>query len=198
MLSKTLQSIFGRKVEDLRGLYTAPPSSAASEYPEVPPPDVRLSPMILAARWASHDLYGEDMPGIAADLLEAGFDTPAIRRLAGETQVRCSADVEELVGSMFRELGIGYPLADKEAKLIVSRQIAREVIAGSRNAWAAASHLEWTIWFRIPGNPELELIFSIADEIDWDAPERRPLVTLDAALVEGFAKLATLEVAPSG
>ena len=194
MLPKAFLSFFARKYEDLRGLYTAPPHSSASEYPEVPPPDSPLSPLILAARWSSHDLYGEEMPGIAADLLEAGFDTPALKRLAGETQVNGSSDVEPLVGRMFRELGISYPLQEDEAKLIASRQIAREVVAGSRNAWAAASHIEKVIWSRIPANIELDLIFSINDEIDWDAPERRPLAQLDAALINAFARLAVVSI----
>jgi hypothetical protein len=134
------------------------------------------------------------MPGIAADLLEAGFDTPALRRLAGETQTNGSAEVEFLVGRTFRELGIRYPLKEEEAKLIASRQIAREVIAGSRNARAAANHLEIVIWGRIPGNDELDVIFSVNDEIDWDAPERRSLAELDAALISAFARLGMVSV----
>jgi hypothetical protein len=53
------------------------------------------------------------MPQIAADLLEAGNDTPTLRRLAGE---------------------------------ILSRQIARGVIAGIRNPRPAADTLEIAIW----------------------------------------------------
>jgi len=194
MLPKTLLDLLARKYEDLRGLYKTPPHSAASQFLEVPLPDSPLSPMILAARWSSHDLYGEDMPGVAADLLEVGFDTPALRRLAGETQINGSAEVEPLIGRMFRELGIRYPLQEKEANLIASRQIAREVIAGSRNAWEAASHIEIVIWGRIPGNAELEMLFSINDEIDWDAPERRSFEELDAALINAFARLAMVIV----
>ena len=192
MLSRALRSLLGREVEDLRGLNTDPPSSAANEYPEVPAPEAPLSPMLLAARWASHDLYGEDMPGIALNLLEAEFDTPALRRLAGETQIRNSADAEPLVGRMFRELGLPYPLQEQQARWIVSRQLAREVIAGHRNAWAAASHLEIVVWEWVPANADLETIFSISDEIDWDVPQRRSLSELNTALIAGFARIATM------
>jgi hypothetical protein len=192
MLLRALRSLFGREVENLRGLYTDPPSSAANEYPEVPAPEAPLSPMLLAARWASHDLYGEDMPGIALNLLEAEFDTPALRRLAGETQIRNSADAEPLVGRMFRELGLPYPLQEQQARWIVSRQLAREVIAGRRNAWAAASHLEIVVWGWAPANADLETIFSISDEIDWDVPQRRSLSELNTALIAGFARIATM------
>jgi hypothetical protein len=192
MLSRALRSLLSREVENLRVLYTDPPSSAASEYPEVPAPEGPLSPMILAARWATHDLYGEDMPGIALNLLEAAFDTPALRRLAGETQISNSADAEPLVGRVFRELGLTYPLQEQEARWIVSRELAREVIAGHRNAWAAASHLEIVVWQWVPANADLETIFSISDEINWDVPHRRSLSELNTALIAGFARIATM------
>jgi len=180
--------------EDFTGLYTKPPTSSATKHSGVPPPDVALSPRILAARWVSHDLYGEEMPGIAADLLEAGFDTPAVRRLAGETQVNNTADAVPLVSRMFRELGISPSLGEQEAKLIVSRQLAREVIAGCRNAWATASHLEIVIWGHLPPNAELSAIFQMNDEIDWDAPYRRSLHDLNAALLEAFANLGAMAI----
>jgi hypothetical protein len=194
MLPRALKSLFGAEVEDFKGLYTNPPTSAAGKYPGVPVPEAALSPTILAARWASHDLYGEDMPGVAADLLEAGFDTPAIRRLAGETQINNSADAHPLVSRMFRELGISPLLGEQEAKLIVSRQLAREVIAGRRNAWAAANHLEIVIWEHLPPNADLSAIFQINDEIDWDAAYRRSLRDLNAALLEAFADMATMAI----
>lgn len=178
---------------DLRGLYTEPPESVAKRYPYVPHPDDPLTPALLAARWSSHDLYGEDMPGIAADLLERGYDTPSLRRLAGELQVGNSIEIEPLVAKVFLELGVHYPLTEYEAKMIASRQMAREVIAGFHNAWAAACHLEIVIWNGIPESADLEVIFSINNEIDWDASERRSFPELEAALFDAFARLATPE-----
>lgn len=180
-------------LEDFSNLYTSLPISHSQEYPDVPLPDVALSPYILAARWQSHDLYGEDMPRVAADLLEAGHDTPSLIRLAGEINVASSADVEPVVGRMFRELGVRYPISQTEANLIVSRQIAREVIAGERNAWAAANHLEIGIWgWRGAAIPTLEKIFMINDEIDWDPKYRRSLADLRTSLLDCFASLARL------
>lgn len=175
-------------------LFARPPKAVLDLYPDTPVPDTPLSPMILAARWSSHDLFGEDMPIVAADLLEQGFDTPSLRRLAGEIQVSNSTDIEPLVGRVFHELGVRYPLTERECRLITSRQIAREVIAGWRNAWTAASHLEIVVWNRTPGSPELEEIFGVLDEYDWDSPERRPLAELDSALVKGFAELAQITI----
>ena len=122
------------------------------------------------------------MPGIAADLLEKGFDSPSLRRLAGELYVQNRCDIEGLVGAMFHELDVVYPLPEQTAKLMISRQIGREVIAGTRNAWEAASYLEIVIWNRIPETAELEAIFAIGDEVDWDIAYGRSLFELDEAL----------------
>jgi hypothetical protein len=179
--------------EDFSDLYTKLPISYSQVYPDVPVPDAALSAHLLAARWQSHDLYGEDMPRVAADLLEAGHETPSVVRLAGEMNVGASADVELLVGRMFRELGVRYPISETEAKLISSRQIAREVIAGKRNAWAAANHLEIAIWgWHGMATPALGEIFMINDEIDWDRKYRRPLEELRTSLLDCFASLAKI------
>jgi hypothetical protein len=177
-----------------RDLYTSPPESSLDLYPDVPPPDSPISPIMLAARWAGGELHGEDMPGIAADLLEVGVDTPSIRCLAGELQIRCRADAEPFMIAMFRELGVVYPLSEEDAQLVVTRQIAREVIAGKRNAWAAASHLEIAVWRWVPGNEEVATIFALHDELDWDAQYRRPLSQLTKHLLDTFAKLAILAI----
>jgi hypothetical protein len=178
--------------EDSMDLYTKPPSSVAAAYPDVPTPDPSYSPYLLAARWQTHDLYGEDMPGIAADLLEAGYDSSRIRRLAGEMNVTSTSDVEPLVQRMFREFAIRYPLSDTQAKLIYSRQIAREVIAGVRNPWAAANKLEITIWgWRAP-NSMLGAIFGINEAIDIDPKYRPPIESLRIELFDSYASLASM------
>jgi hypothetical protein len=128
--------------------------------------------MILAARWTARDLYAEYLPGIAADLLEKGFDTPGLRRVAGEMHFDNSEAAEPQVGRMFRELGILHQLGEDEAKLFVSRQIAREVIARYRNAWSAPNRLEITIWRWVPPTPNWAKSFRLTTnfgDLDTDA-----------------------------
>lgn len=175
-------------------IYTDPAESAAETFPEVPLPDDPLSPPLLASRWLSGDLRGDDMPGIAADLLEAGYDSHSLRRLAGEMEASNSAALEPLVGATFRELDVNYPISESDAKIIVSRQIACEVIAGTRNPWVAANYLEIAVWNWLPGTPELKLIFSINDELDWNSKEKRTLPAPKAALTQAFAQLASLPI----
>jgi hypothetical protein len=191
---EVLRRLISKTDEGTKNVYATAPRSFASLYPEVPLPDVALSPILLAAQWMSHELYGQDMPKVAIDLLEAGYETPAMIRLAGETEITHSSDAEPLVGAMFRELGVQYPLSDLTAKLIATRQIAREVIAGVRNSWAAVSHIKIVIWNRIAETEEVDALFSIADELDWDAPERRSLALLDSELIRTFADLGTLKL----
>jgi hypothetical protein len=180
--------------EDFTDLYTSSPVSSSQQYSDVPLSDAALSPYLLAARWQAQDLYGEDMPRVAADLLEAGHDTPSVIRLAGESNIGSSADAKPLVGRMFRELGVRYPISQKEADLVVSRQIALEVSAGERNAWAAANFLEIVIWgSRREKNSTLQAIFEINDEIDWDTNYRRSLEELRKSLLDSFASLARLK-----
>lgn len=122
---------------------------------EIPLPDPPLTPILIASRWISHDLYNEDMPGVAADLLEAGCETPALIRLAGEMQIYESPDANRLIGKAFHELGVPWPLSEVQAKLIATRQIAREVVAGKRDPYRAASHPEIALWNWRPSQPIL-------------------------------------------
>jgi hypothetical protein len=167
-------------------------TSWAEKYPNVPKPEPKLSVRLLAAQWSCNDLRAEQMPSLAADLLEAGHDSPALRRLAGEMRVACSADVEDLVGKMFREFCIPYPLTEIEAKLIVTRQIAREVIAGERDAVRAGTHLEMIIWHwnRLPD--DLATLFALNDVMSWDDEYQRYLPVIAEQMLDAFARLATM------
>lgn len=158
----------------------------------VPSPDPPLTPLLLAARWISHDLYGEQMPALAADLLEAGYDTPALVRLAGEMQIQSNADAEPFVVKAFQELGVPWPLSEVHAKLITTRQIAREVVAGRRDPYRAASRLEVVLWNWHPITEDLEFLFVVNDELSWDPEHQRYVPTILQDQLETFIRLACL------
>ena len=117
LISRTFSKLGHRDRSDLRTIYADSPESAAPMFPEVPAPGDPLSPTLLASRWVSGDLRGEDMPGVAADLLEAGYDSRSLRRLAGEMQASNSEALEPLAGAVFSELGVNYPMSEREARL---------------------------------------------------------------------------------
>ena len=174
---------------DYQKAFYSPPVSYSDRYPEVPTPKVFTEPELLAARWASGDIRPEQAPAIAANLLESGLDSPSMRRLAGEMNVRCIADVELLVTKMFRELDIELPASEDEAKQCTTRQIAREVIAGTRNAWSAAEDLH-RIWsYEIWRHKDLCYIAQLFEALDHPSIARGELPQLTNELIESFAKL---------
>lgn len=192
MLKRFLKSFNFVERQDFSGLYTDLPISCADKFPDVPKPEPRLTPQLLAAQWVVGDLRGEDMPSLAADLLEAGFDTPVLRRLAGENPVHSTADVKELVDKMFLELAVPCPISETEAKMLLTRQIARDVIAGKRNPWAATTHLMHVVWNRKGRIADVQLLFNLHDEINWDNANRGLIPTLTVELMETFARLGAL------
>jgi hypothetical protein len=189
VLKRFLASFNIIKQQDFSCLYTDLPISCADKFPDVPKPEPRLTPKILAAQWILGDLRGEDMPSLAADLLEAGFDSPSLRRLAGENPAPSTADVKELVDKMFSEIAAPYPISETDTKLILTRQIAREVIAGERNPWAATTYLEGIIWQNRSEINDVQLLFDLHDEINWDTANRGLIPQLTVELIESFARL---------
>jgi hypothetical protein len=165
MILRFLDRLLGRTNRtaglDLTLLTLDRPRDWREQYPDVPKPEPTLSIQLIGARWACNDLYGEDMPRIAGDLLEAGFDSAGLRRLAAETQVSCSADVEPLVARVLRDFEIPYPMPEDQAQLVFARQTAREVIVGHRDPWPAAFNLEKAMWGRYPKNKDLASIFAL-------------------------------------
>jgi hypothetical protein len=202
---KKLKSEFNaNRSPDLTTLFSAPnpeprtdyekalgaaPVRYSEKFPDVPKPTAPTVPELLAARWVAGDILPEQAPGIAADLLESGLDTPSMRRLAGEMHVSCWADVQDLVVNMLNELGVTVPDSEAVAKLLSSRQIAREVIAGMRNPWKAASELERLWGFEIWHQNDLCDVAQLLDEVHWDPPHGRTFPTLNAELIEMFALL---------
>jgi hypothetical protein len=168
------------------------PNMYAEQFPDVPPPDSRLSANLIAAQWISGHLHGEDMVEIAADLLEAGYDSPGLRRLAAENEIQNRADAEPFVARVLRELGVPYPLRKTYASLIVTRHIAREVIAGRHELYAAAHHIETALWDRKPVTEELEQLFINNDDFKWYAEQQRFVEVLYSEQIEVFAHLASL------
>lgn len=186
---------FGETLQD-SGIYALKldePREWVGRYPDIPPPDRTLTLQMFAARFACGVIYGEDTPALAADLLEAGFDSPSLRRLAGETQVRCNADAAELVDRITREAGLPVPFPVEKARLLVSRQIARQVIAGERDPWRGAADLQgiWG-WRSYPSDEQIRGILTAADEDAWDPKAQRFRPAVDSDLLDSFARLAML------
>jgi hypothetical protein len=162
-------------------------------YPDVPPAEERLSLEMFVARFVCRDIHGEDTPSLAADLLEAGYDTPSLRRLAGEMHVENHADASEYVDRIAHEAGFPVPFPLRKAQMLVTRHLARKVIAGQLDPWRAAGDFERTWgWRADPEQPDVKLILVAADEFIWDQEAQRFRPVVDADLLDAFARLARL------
>jgi hypothetical protein len=174
-------------------LHLKEPGPWVGHYPDVPPPEQRLSLEMFVARFVCGDIYGEDTPEMAADLLEAGYDTPSLRRLAGEMQVHDRADASAYIDRIAREAGLPVPFPLRQAQMLVTQHIARKVIAGQLDPWRAVGDFEETWgWRTDPQQSDIRLILAAADEFIWDQEAQRYRPVVDQDLVDAFARLARL------
>lgn len=96
----------------------------------LPLASVTFDPKLLAAKWYALKLFPEEVPQAAADALEAGFDGPALRRLAG---LICPTlvDIQPWIEKALGEIGQVEPLSQEEGLLKIAEPVARHILDGS-------------------------------------------------------------------
>jgi hypothetical protein len=150
----------------------------------------QLDPILIASRWTCGDIPPEKIAQIAIQLIEAGYEEPAVYRVAAEDNVSSREQVERLLQRMFSELDVEYPMPLEEAHRIVARHIASEVTAGLKDPWMAASQLDRVVPHWETEDRNVWQIYGIADEADWDSGEGRSIAILESELIAAFAELA--------
>jgi hypothetical protein len=100
---------------------------------------------VARARLALGTLQSGALPDVAAELLEAGQDTPSLRVLAGSVQPVMS-DVGPVFEHALRELGLA-PLDKQQALRVLMRRHAHAILSGevepyegARLIWDDISH----------------------------------------------------------
>jgi hypothetical protein len=88
-----------------------------------------FNPDLFVAKWYCSKVWSEDMPGFAADALEAGFDGPALRRLAGLIKPT-SEEVCGLFSQVIREIGNVKIHTEEQAALLLCRVTATDIVDG--------------------------------------------------------------------
>ena len=124
----------------------------------------------IAAKYALGDLPLEHLPDVAADALEAGYDPPSLRRLAGSH----GGDREEMRRTFektLRELGVRIP-SQQEAVLSVARDIAQSVLEGQIAPSEAAKRIWWDLYVRFGQPEQLRPFVGFASEYE-DRPKHR-------------------------
>jgi hypothetical protein len=128
-----------------------------------------------------------DLPNVAVQALELGYDGPAIRRLASLDKPSYFG-----VGNLFErvavEIGVGR-VSKKDASIYLSKRIAKEILSGTKEPLAGA----YEIWLlsAASDHPDELLVFGGLDQ-DFNIPqtldECKVLIALHTALdpVESF------------
>ena len=100
------------------------------------------SPDILAALWCVDEILSNELPPLAADLLERGLDGKYLRRLAGEKGETRIA-IAELAEKAFGELGVRQPISLAEAKEFLVAQLSNRVLNGEIEPAKAVLEIAW-------------------------------------------------------
>ena len=88
-----------------------------------------FNPDLFVAKWYCSKVGPENMPRFAADALEAGFDGPSLRRLAGLVKPT-SRDVGDLFRDSLREIGKVRIQSQAQAIFFLSRETAADILEG--------------------------------------------------------------------
>ena len=90
---------------------------------------LQFSPELIHARWEFGKLLTEDMPKLAQDALEHGYDGENIRKVAGLV-APTYFDLQPLKNGFPKELGIMQQLSKRDAGLLLSRLVADGIAKG--------------------------------------------------------------------
>jgi hypothetical protein len=94
--------------------------------------------LATSVRFELGEIGSEQLPSIAVKLLEAGYDSPSLRVVAGDMQPMM-AEAGKTFAEALRELGVGVTL--REAFLLRAESIAHGITAGTCAPMDGASDL---------------------------------------------------------
>lgn len=99
-----------------------------------------FDPNLFVAKWYCSRLNPEDMPAFAVDALDAGFDGPALRRLAGLVKPT-SYEVGDLFERTLGEIGIVEIRTKEQAVLKLAKMTAQAIVDEKLDAFTGAETL---------------------------------------------------------
>ncbi len=117
---------------------------------------------LVQARWVLGHIPSAEVPRIAGEALEAGFDTPALRQLAGEKNPIMS-DVGPVFERAFKELG-KEPLARESAGQVIARWWARSILRGDSTPYEGAKAIWSEVCDPLGDGGELFVFKALASE----------------------------------
>ena len=135
-----------------------------------------FNPDLFVAKWYCSEVWSEDMPAFAADALEAGYDGPALRKLAGLIKPT-SVDIGDLFKQSLTEIGTVTIHNREEAALLLARTTARNIVNGQMDPIAGCNVLAG-LAHALDYPPYLNRFYELADLPQWGeyAPPRAQLI----------------------
>src|ERR1700760_4344074 len=129
---------------------------------------------LLEARLALELIRSEDMPRVAWDALEAGFDGPAIRRMAAFERPTYF-EIAEVLPRVSQELRLSH-LTSKQAARRLAKQIAQQNLANGDDPRNHFRDFE-DLWSRADYPPSMAHLGTLYDDV-WiartdDQPESK-------------------------
>jgi hypothetical protein len=128
-----------------------------------------MKPRTIVARWSLELLSGEELPALAGDLLQNGYDNQALREVAGLVRPTLR-DAEETFNRGMLQAGFTRLATPQAVRLLawdVAKGIVDEEIAPESGARQLAG-----LWSGSRGIDELVAFYGCTDQYD-DHPEAR-------------------------
>jgi hypothetical protein len=108
-----------------------------------------FSPQLIQARWVLDKLPSEEVPRLAQDALEIGYDGKNMRQIAGLMQPN-NAELQPLVPGFLAEMGLAATLSREEAGWLLARLVAEAIsearitpYEGARFIWREIANELW-------------------------------------------------------
>jgi hypothetical protein len=115
----------------------------------------------VEAKLALNLIASSDMPSIGCDALEAGFDGPAIRRLA-ILEHPTYFEAAEVLPRAMRELGL-VQISVGEAAVRIAKRIAREILSSGDDPLHHLRDFE-SLWIASEYAPEITVLGTLYDD----------------------------------
>lgn len=126
-----------------------------------------FSPQLIEVRWELNKLPTEDLPRVAQDALEHGYDGANIRRIAGLISPDIF-DLEPLMAGFFTELGLTSKPTREEAALALARFVAQAILEKRVGAYEGARFIWRDIVNEMWPNQPTELTSFIGNAVEYD------------------------------
>jgi hypothetical protein len=117
---------------------------------------------LVEAKLALELIPTAEMPQMAQDALEAGFESPAVLRLA-ILDKPTYFEVKDVLAQAVKDLDLSQ-ITKGEGALRIAKRLAQEVLSSGRDPLNCVRELEW-LWIRAGYPREIRSVGNLGDEL---------------------------------